>query len=61
MKDYGCNPLGNGKFQMIPSGDIVDAAEKETRLAPLRNKTERPIFGMSWNELEKKQGGKLKR
>ena len=24
MKDYGSDPLGDGKFRMIPSGDIVD-------------------------------------
>jgi len=30
--DYGCDPLGGGMFRMVPSGDIVDAAEKERRL-----------------------------
>lgn len=23
-QDYGANPLGDGTFRMIPSGDIVD-------------------------------------
>lgn len=35
--DYGCDPLPDGKFRMVPSGDIVDAAEKERRLARFRN------------------------
>jgi len=30
--DYGADPLGNGTFRMIPSGDIVDQNEKEKRL-----------------------------
>ena len=30
--DYGANPLGNGKFKMIPSGDIVDLDERNKRL-----------------------------
>jgi hypothetical protein len=31
-KDYGCDPLGDGKFKMIPSGDIVDYQERCRRL-----------------------------
>jgi mannose-6-phosphate isomerase-like protein (cupin superfamily) len=31
--DYGSDPLGGGKFKMIPSGDIVDLAERNRRLA----------------------------
>jgi len=30
--DYGADPLGDGNFRMIPSGDIVDAAERNKRL-----------------------------
>ena len=30
--DYGCDPLGNEKFKMVPSGDIVDLAEMRRRL-----------------------------
>lgn len=30
--DYGADPMGDGTFRMVPSGDIVDAAEKELRL-----------------------------
>jgi len=31
-KDYGCDPLGDGTFKMVPSGDIVTKEEKEKRL-----------------------------
>ena len=33
-QDYGSDPVGNGMFKMVPSGDIVDAAERTRRLAP---------------------------
>jgi hypothetical protein len=31
--DYGSDPLGNGKFKMVPSGDIVDLVERNKRLS----------------------------
>lgn len=34
--DYGCDPLPDGTFRMVPSGDVVDASEKERRLARYR-------------------------
>ena len=33
-EDYGCDPLGGGKFRMVPSGDIVDYDERTRRLRP---------------------------
>jgi hypothetical protein len=30
--DYGCDPIGDGIFRMVPSGDIVDADERNRRL-----------------------------
>lgn len=30
--DYGSDPLGDGTFRMVPSGDIVDLAERNRRL-----------------------------
>ena len=30
--DYGCDPLGDGTFRMVPSGDIVDYEERCKRL-----------------------------
>lgn len=56
--DYGCDPLGNGKFKMVPSGDIVDREERDKRLK-FKPAPKNDIFGMSWDELEQKQGGKL--
>lgn len=31
--DYGADPIGDGTFRMVPSGDIVDFAERSKRLA----------------------------
>ena len=33
--DYGSDPLGNGTFRMVPSGDIVDLIERNKRLKRL--------------------------
>jgi hypothetical protein len=30
--DYGADPVGDGTFKMVPSGDIVDFAERNRRL-----------------------------
>lgn len=30
--DYGCDVIGDGTFRMVPSGDIVDLAERCRRL-----------------------------
>lgn len=31
-KDYGADPVGDGTFRMVPSGDIVDFEERNRRL-----------------------------
>ena len=31
--DYGADPIGDGMFRMVPSGDVVDYAERCKRLA----------------------------
>lgn len=31
--DYGADPIGDGTFRMVPSGDIVDISERNRRLA----------------------------
>lgn len=31
--DHGCDPIGDGMFRMVPSGDVVDFAESRKRLA----------------------------
>lgn len=30
--DYGCDPVGDGTYKMVPSGDIVDYDERCRRL-----------------------------
>jgi hypothetical protein len=30
--DYGADPIGDGTFRMIPSGDVVDYEERCARL-----------------------------
>lgn len=30
--DYGADPIGDGRFRMVPSGDIVDFEERNRRL-----------------------------
>jgi hypothetical protein len=32
-KDFGSDPIGDGMFRMVPSGDVVDFAERNRRLA----------------------------
>ena len=31
--DHGADPIGDGTFRMVPSGDVVDFAERNRRLA----------------------------
>ena len=31
--DYGADPIGDGTFKMVPSGDIVSFEERNRRLA----------------------------
>lgn len=56
MKDYGADPLGDGKFKMVPSGDIVDFEERNRRL-PRTNHVQNDCFGLSWEQISMKQGG----
>ena len=32
-QDYGADPVGDGTFRMIPSGDVVGHAERNRRLS----------------------------
>ena len=31
--DYGADPIGDGTYRMVPSGDIVNQTERDKRLA----------------------------
>ena len=41
-RDYGADPLGDGTFRMVPSGDVVDYAERNRRLAERRQRASVP-------------------
>ncbi|WP_370238621.1 hypothetical protein [Neptunomonas phycophila] len=63
MKDYGADPIGNGTFKMVPSGDIVNYEERCRRL-PLVDMGHRETYligTLTASEVERMQGGKLKR
>lgn len=58
--DYGCDPLGDGTFKMVPSGDIVSREEKDKRLSRYKKREVRnDCLGLSWEEIERTQGGRL--
>lgn len=59
-KDYGCDPLGVGMFRLIPSGRVV-TNEERLNLFPSSPKPINDCLGLSWDEIERRQGGKLKR
>lgn len=56
--DNGSDPLGNGQFRMVPSGDIVDLEERNLRLERFsKNPPRNECMGMSWEEIALQQGG----
>jgi hypothetical protein len=62
MKDYGHNGRRpDGKFEMFPSLDIVTEEEKNKRLSYIKKRPKTDCFGLTWDEIEKAQGGKLNR
>ena len=63
MQDYGYNPLGNGFYELVPSNRVVDAAglEEFKKLRGKRSEVKNDCLGLSWDQIEAMQGGKLKR
>lgn len=61
MNDYGADPIGNGKFKMVPSGDIVDFDERNKRLPPtdMGNRIETLIGAKTALQVNMMQGGRL--
>ena len=61
MKDYGADPLGDGRFRMVPSGDIVDFEERCRRLPGpnMENRIDTLIGAKTADQVERMQGGKL--
>ncbi len=62
MKDYGADPIGNGLFRMIPSGDIVSFKERMKRLPPvdMNNRPDLLIGSLTAQQVKIMQGGNLK-
>jgi hypothetical protein len=62
LKDFGADPIGDGNFKMAPSGDIVTRQERDKRLEQYKRRhVKNDCLGMSWEQIEAKQGGKLYR
>lgn len=60
--DTGADPVRDGTFKMYPSGDIVDFEERNKRLNKnIRRPVKNDCLGLSWEEIERMQGGRLKR
>ena len=61
MKDYGADPIGDGTFKMVPSGDVVDFEERNKRLPPvdMENKIDTLIGAKTAMQVDIMQGGKM--
>lgn len=54
--------MGDGTYKMHPSGDIVNREERDRRLPRVdMNVREAGVFGLSWDEIEARQGEVLNR
>lgn len=55
VKDFGCDPLENGKYKMVPSGEIVNEKEmlsRRKRDMDNIDDTNDMIFGKTWEEIQ---------
>ena len=61
MMDYGADPLDNGKYKMVPSGDVVDFEERNKRLPPvdMDHKIDTLIGAKTAMQVDIMQGGKM--
>lgn len=57
--DIGYEPLGNGRFEMFPSGEIVGWDEARRRCPINKKPLPDGAFGLSWDQLQRMQGGKI--
>lgn len=48
--------MGDGKWRMVPSGDIVDWAEYQRRLPP-KTGPKPDCMGLTWEQIAMMQGG----
>ena len=60
--DYGCDPVGDGTYRMVPSGDIVDKIERDKRLGAEKTSHRKESLIGAYNsyQVQIMQGGKLK-
>jgi hypothetical protein len=62
INDHGSDPIGNGMFRMVPSGDIVDKTERDKRLSGRTiTNIKNDCLGLSWEQIEEKQGSPIRR
>ena len=62
--DYGFDPLGNGQWRLVPSGTIVNKDGLENFKSNRKRKfpeVKNDCLGLSWDQIERMQGRKLKR
>ncbi len=61
MKDYGADPVGDGIFKMVPSGDIVDWDERCRRLplVDMNDTIDTLIGSKTRQQVEMMQDGRL--
>jgi rubrerythrin len=63
--DHGADPLGDGKFRMVPSGDIVDLAERNRRLQNSDNSSPRigrdNAFGTAGDDAKAKKAAEIEK
>jgi len=62
ITDYGFDHHGPGQWKLVPSGEIVDKAGLDAWRAsrPKRPAPRNDCLGLSWDEIERMQGGKLR-
>jgi len=56
-KDYGADPLGDGTYRMVPSGDVVNYEERCQRLPDKTRQHANDCLGLSWEQIARRQGG----
>jgi hypothetical protein len=55
VEDYGADPIGDGTFRMVPSGDIVNREERDNRLASKKREVRNDCLGLSWGDIRRMQ------
>jgi hypothetical protein len=53
--DTGADPVGDGTFRMHPSGDVVDLAERNARLAHCQRQGVKNCQDQAWADQQARQ------